>query len=232
LSDIPIFDDGQTSFEMSEEDLLFQNLLNQIDFNKLEENTSNNEINTSLESQNSDNSNNKRLYNEIENINQWGGNNFFEIVLRSERINQKFQTRNVAYRLKFKNLPTDLFQLNQILINAINSFLFQLKIENPNDHVKFMMMHDNLDNPIQTAVLPWRKMNSTVIFDTIEQTVQSNRTLAINNNMFLYLTIIKEITGAANDRIINYLQDKPRTFSRLLNNDKMCLQRAIIKASR
>ena len=226
--ELPVCDEVQTAFEMAEEDLLFHNLLNQIDFNKIDENNINDEINTSFDTQNSEHLNNKRSFNEIENVNQWGGNNFFDIVLRSERINQKFQTRNVAYRLKFKNLPTDLFQLNQILINAINSFLFQLKIENPNDHVKFMMMHDNLDNPIQTAVLPWRKMNSTIIFDTIEQTVQSNRALAINENMFLYLTIIKEITGAANDRIIDYLQEKPRTFSRLLNNDKMCLQRAVL----
>ena len=64
---------------------------------------------------------------EEEEIEQIGGNNFFEIQQRSEVVNAKFNSIQFAYKLIFKNLPTNLHELNNILIAAIRAFLSHVR---------------------------------------------------------------------------------------------------------
>ena len=121
-------------------------------------------------------------------------------------------------------------ELNNILIAAIRAFLNHVKNVNQNDMVKFFMMHENLDNPIQTPIVKWESMTPNYILDTIEKTIQSNKELAINEAMYLYLTVIKTTSGSGNNRIMNYLKKHPKAFTNMQNSDNLCLQKAIILA--
>ena len=174
--------------------------------------------------------------NEIENssedesedsLNQEGGARFFSIEERQSRENLHFGSRQVAFRLNFHNLPSDLNHLNNILLDAINNLRNSIRSMHPNDFVQFFMMHDNLDNPIVSPVVRWNQLTAEYILNLIDETVQSNKSLAINTNMFMYLTIIKSISGGSG-RLLNYIKNRKKTFSNLQNTDKMCLLRAII----
>ena len=79
-------------------------------------------------------------------VHQQGGRNvFFDVIKQSERHNNKFKSIQLAYKLKFKNLPDDINLLEGIMHGAIRSFLSQIEQLHPNDYVKFFMLHDNLD---------------------------------------------------------------------------------------
>jgi hypothetical protein len=160
-------------------------------------------------------------------FNQEGGANYFSIEERQSRENLHFGSRQVAFRLNFHNLPSDLNHLNNILLDAINNLRNSIRSMHPNDFVQFFMMHDNLDNPIVSPVVRWNQLTAEYILNLIDETVQSNKTLAINTNMFIYLTVIKSISGGSG-RLLNYIKNRKRIFSNLQNTDKMCLLRAII----
>jgi hypothetical protein len=181
-----------------------------------------------------------RIYDEIMNeryrfmnefnsiINQQGGNNiFFDVVKQSEKENKKFNTLQIAYKLKFKNLPTDMNLLEGIMYGAIRSFLDQIQELHPNDYVKFFMLHDNLDTPIQTALIRWSEMTPELIFNAISSTVQSNKVLSINEGMMLYLTVIKSVNGGSG-RFSKYLLKKKNSVSNIRNKDNSCFQQCIV----
>ena len=71
---------------------------------------------------------------------------------RQSRENLHFGSRQVAFRLNFHNLPSDLNHLNNILLDAINNLRNSIRSMHPNEFVQFFIMHDNLDNPIVSPV--------------------------------------------------------------------------------
>ena len=83
----------------------------------------------------------------VEDIQEGGIIDYFDIEIVPERVNRNFEVRELAFRLKFKNLPSEIGLLEDILRNAISSILSHVRNIYPNDFVKFLMMHENLDNP-------------------------------------------------------------------------------------
>ena len=63
----------------------------------------------------------QNIVNNVNELNQIGyGNRYFDLDVKNMRYSRKFNHKTTNYNLKFKNLPTDFQQLQDILYEAIS----------------------------------------------------------------------------------------------------------------
>jgi len=71
---------------------------------------------------------------------------YFEIVI--QRRNERFQGRNTNYQVRFKNLPNDYQQLQDILFSCIDTLIKLTLSPNENSRTRLTIYHDDLETPI------------------------------------------------------------------------------------
>ena len=74
---------------------------------------------------------------------------YFEIgIQRPERRNERFQERNTNYQVRFKNLPNDYQQLQDILFSCIDTLIKLTLSANENSRTRLTIYHEDLETPI------------------------------------------------------------------------------------
>ena len=134
-------------------------------------------------------------------------NQFYEIIIGKNRFIKKYDARQLEYKVKFKNIPSDMIESLQMIhdlfteiINYIKSFV------NPKDSVKIYIYHPNYDGgDIQTRFQKGSDLNSDVVINSITRLAQSGKLLSLDEKLEFNILIINYKTGSGLKRIADYL---------------------------
>ena len=134
-------------------------------------------------------------------------NQFYEIIIGKNRFIKKYDSRQLEYKVKFKNIPSDMIESLQMIhdlfteiINYIKSFV------NPKDSVKIYIDHPNYDGgDIQTRFQKGSDLNADVVINSITRLAQSGKLLSLDEKLKFNILIINYKTGSGLKRIADYL---------------------------
>ena len=110
---------------------------------------------------------------------------YFEIgIQRPERRNERFQERNTNYQVRFKNLPNDYQQLQDILFSSIDTLIKLTLSANENSRTRLTIYHD-LETPIGFPLMKRDDITTEMIMARFLLVSQSNKDLKIKNDLII-----------------------------------------------
>ena len=120
------------------------------------------------------------MFSENNNINKIS-KEFYEIILGKTRIIKKYDSRQMEYIIKFKNIPNELIESLEMVENLFIKIIMDIKFHvKQEDSVKVYIDHPNFDcGDIQTRFHKGRDLDAHVLINAITRLAQSGKILSL-----------------------------------------------------
>ena len=149
---------------------------------------------------------------------------------------KKFRMSAVNHTVRFNNTVSDLDLLEnyertqEIFEHLLSDVTAGM---NEKDQVRFVLRSTQLDTPISLPFMPLHQLNPERVFSQIERVIQSNRDFRLNDTVTVDIVHVEAPQGSGRKRTvldIGELLHKKRSIITILNNDGLCLARALVTA--
>ena len=155
---------------------------------------------------------------------------FYEISIGKTRTVKKYDSKQMEYIIKFKNIHSDMIESLKLVEKLFKTIIDDIKLyTKPDDSVKIYIDHPNFDGgDIQTRFHKGRDLDANVIIQTISRLAQSGKILSLNDKLKFNVLIINYKSGGGLKRVSEYLLKKQCVVRiRSSNDDQLCGLRAI-----
>ena len=109
---------------------------------------------------------------------------YYDIKKVNERQIKKFMQTSANYMIKFKNLPNNFHDLQQILYNSVDEILNNMFSQR--SYVRLVIFHDALDTPIGLPFMKREDLTTEMVLTRFFQVSQSKRDLKLDTNKYKY----------------------------------------------
>lgn len=152
----------------------------------------------------------------------------FSISLFNTRHIEKYNAQLQDYTVQFENLENGLIENIELLSELITAVLEKIK-ENTtdDDRIKIYINHPELSYPISLPFIKKNDLTANMITNYISMVVQSNKKLALDNNLSFHASILK-MTSGAGKRLNDFLAPKKTIVKVKDEDDSLCGLRAIV----
>ena len=131
-------------------------------------------------------------------------NEYYEIIKGNTRKIKKYNSDQIEYYIKFKNVKSELLESLETVDKLFNAVIKDIsQYIKPQDSIKIYIDHPNFTDDIQTKFQKGKDLNAKVVIDTISRLMQSGKILSLDDKLKFSVLIIRQISGAGIKRIIN-----------------------------
>ena len=148
---------------------------------------------------------------------------YYDIKKLNERQIKKFMQTSANYMIKFKNLPNNFHDLQQILYNSVDEILNNMLSQR--SYVRLVIFHEALDTPIGLPFMKREDLTTEMVLTRFFQVSQSKRDLKLDDKLQINTSIIDIIEGKGS-RFEDYVTKK-QSIIQIKNEDNLCAVRAI-----
>ena len=162
--------------------------------------------------------------------------NFYVIERVKEVKSSKFRMTGTDYTIRFNNTMSDLDlvesheRAQEIFEHLLSDVTAGM---NEKDQVRFVLRSTQLDTPISLPFMPLHQLTPERVFSQIERVIQSNQDFRLNDTVTVDIISVKAPQGSGRKRTVLDIGEflhKKRTIISILNNDDLCLARALVVA--
>ena len=163
--------------------------------------------------------------------------NFYVIERVKEVKSSKFRMTSTDYTVRFNNTLSELDLIEsyertqEIFEHLLNDVTAGM---NEKDQVRFVLRSTQLETPISLPFMPVQQLTPEHVFSQLERVIQSNQDFRLNDTVKVDIIHVVAPEGSGRKKRtvldIGEFLHKKRAVITILNNDDLCLARALVVA--